>query len=119
MSDTGLYSGVYQKIGEYADLVDNVLIMMIADQIEGKNTNYNKLGGILLALAEKKNINTSITYVSMTIEDTNLLTEKQLQRLGQNLVDGAVDDKDIITLERFAQLLERERTKVMARMRSR
>lgn len=118
MSDTTLYSGLYQQIGIYADLVDDVLVTLINKSSQPNYELHKRLGELLIELTSKSHGNLSAKMIAQLIyDDDDGITEAELIEAAEALEAGIADDVTKEILERLARCLEQERTKVMARIR--
>jgi hypothetical protein len=115
MSETTLYSGLYQQISEYAELIDEALVSFVSKR-EDLNL-YRRLGDVLAQLADPHHGRLANRMVSQLILDNDLIGQGELETASEMLRTGNVDDQTRDVIERLARSLERERTNAMARMR--
>jgi hypothetical protein len=115
MSETTLYSSLYQQISEYAELVDEALIALIGQ--ENDTRLFQQLGKLLEQLANPPQGQLASRMVSELILDSDMVGQSELEMAAQALRAGDIDDVTREIIERLARSLEQERTKVMARIR--
>ncbi|MEO1668903.1 MAG: hypothetical protein AAFU54_30010 [Chloroflexota bacterium] len=117
MSDTSLYSGLYKTIDEYSSLVDRVLLSISEDNASSVTDEQKRLGSFLLGIAQSDTDNLSTYMISQLLNETDELDDLDLAAAGRALQKGEIDTEIRRTIEQFATVLDRERTKVMARIR--
>jgi hypothetical protein len=117
MSNTGLFTGVYQQISGVADLIDDVLLDSRQQEDEQALAARRKLSKRLSSIIESTH-SLSTKIIAILIEDSNQLSAPELKYLTDKLSVAQMDNTVIDILERLANVLEIERTKALARMRS-
>lgn len=117
MSDTTLYSGLYQQLSQYAELVDDVLLSMVGDNPEKNVQLYKRLGGLLEDLLTESEGRLSTKIIAQLLWDDDDIVQNELPEVAKGLRSGKVDKTAKEVLERFARLLEQERTTIMSRIR--
>lgn len=117
MSDTTLYSGLYQQLSEYAELVDDVLLTVVGNNREKNVELYKRLGGLLESLVTESEGRLSTKIIAQLLRENDDVVQNELSEITQGLQNGKVDEITRDVLERFARLLEQERTILMSRIR--
>jgi len=115
MSDTTLYSSLYQQISEYAELVDEALIALISQKNDTRL--FQQLGKMLGQLANPPEGQLGSRMVSELILDSDIVGQSELEMAAEALGTGDIDDVTREIIERLARSLEQERSKAMARIR--
>jgi hypothetical protein len=115
MSDTTLYSSLYQQISQYAELIDETLIAFVSKRRDVKLEK--RLGDMLIELANPNEGHLAPRMISQMILDEDAIGSNELEAAGKSLQDGNIDEITKGVIEQVARLLEQERTKAMARMR--
>jgi hypothetical protein len=119
MSQISMYSGVYEDIREYADLLDKVLIDLKGGNSSPDDPIRRKLADLLKSLLTSQTGDLSMRMVNFLLRGTREIDASELARIGELLESTQVDNSVIEPLERLAQSLEREQAVAMARMRMR
>ena len=118
MSDAGLFSSVYQQIREYADILDRVLIELKDGSSQHTDENRQWLGRLFVDLANENYDDTSTRLVVLMLQGRVGIVESELRKVGEGLL-SSTDVASLITpLEQFAQCLEQEQIRALARIRS-
>lgn len=117
MTNPGLYSGIYQQIREYAELVDEVLITLKADNDKVDRAPRQKLADVLSELVTERANSLQVRMVGLLIigDDTN--NRARWARVARLLNSDVVDTSLIAELESLAQTLEEGQSDAMAKMR--
>jgi uncharacterized protein with von Willebrand factor type A (vWA) domain len=115
MSDTTLYSGLYQQISEYAERIDEALITFVTQQ--PNPSLYRELGNILAQFADPHQGRLANRLIAQMILEDDAVGQNELEIASETLQTGVVDEITRDVIERLAHSLEQERTKAMARMR--
>jgi len=116
MTNPGLYSGIYQQIREYAEMLDNVLIQLKDDQNSDK-TSQHELSEWLSELADERTNALSTRMVALLMIGDDSISRTRWSRLAAVLKTEKVDASVVRELENLAQLLERVQADAMAKMR--
>ena len=117
MSDTTFYSGLYQRISDYAELVDEVLLTLLAEDSQPNSELQRRLAQALLRLTDDKQEHTGSRLVSFLLVENDDIDTGDLSATAEALLKGTANEVTNEVLERFARVLERERTRAMARVR--
>jgi hypothetical protein len=119
MSHIAMYSGMYEVIREYAELLDRVLIELKGGTSAPQDGNRERLGQFLKSLVAPQKGDLSIRLMKTLLKDNDQIDTQELARIGRQLESRPVDSSVIEPLERLAQSLEQEQAVAMARMRMR
>lgn len=117
MSDTGLFSGIYEQVREYAEMLDKVLIHLKDGSSSQEDPERQELGRLFVKLAEPTYDDPSNRRAVLLLSGVSALSSKDLKRAGEMLLGSEKDGRSLATLERFAHDLEQEGASAMARMR--
>ena len=119
MSHIAMYSGMYEVIREYAELLDKVLIELKGETSAPPDDNRKRLGQFLRSLVAPQKGDLPIRLMKILLKDSDQIDTQELARIGGQLESQTVDPSVIDPLERLAQSLEQEQAVAMARMRMR
>jgi len=114
-----MYSGVYEEIRGYAELLDRVLIELKSDTGSPHDEDRRRLGQFLTALNAPQKGDLTMRLIHILLRDKDEIDQSELAKIGERLETDAVDHSMIEPLERLAQSLEQEQATAMARMRMR
>lgn len=116
MSTIGLYSTLYSRLSECAELLDQTLIQLKQNQHEKISEQQQQLGNLLSSLMQSpKGIEAQLLVILLQDSPNKSLTE--WSRLGHKLLSNQVTSTEITKLEGLARILEYERADTSARMR--
>lgn len=119
MSHIAMYSGVYEQIREYAELLDKVLIELKGGTSSPHDESRRKLGQFLKSLVVPQTGDLTMRLINVLLRDNDEVDPPELAEIGEKLETEEVDASMIGPLERLAQSLEQEQAVAMARMRMR
>jgi hypothetical protein len=111
MSDTGLYSNWYERIRTIAELVDQALLELQAEEPQRKSSM------ILKDVLTKPSTSAKLSRQVLTMLLRDAHADVNLPKLGVDLASQDVPAGAIADLEKLAQLLEHERANTMAQLR--
>ncbi|MEN4012455.1 MAG: hypothetical protein ROW48_10505 [Bellilinea sp.] len=117
MNNPGLYASIYQLIGEYAELVDTVLINLKSDTCPINDPSRQKLGNLLIALSGNTWDSLPIRMIALLLREKQVTNHNKWAKLGESLLAGQVDIIGIKDLEDIAKALENEQISAMTKMR--
>jgi len=117
MSDSGLFSGVYQGIRDHADLLDRVLVRLKAGTSLPDNAERQRLAAWLVSLSEPKSTDCFASMVRMLLRSQGIAFQQGWAEIGASLRAGAVGLPEVDRLEQLARVLEREQAATLARLR--
>lgn len=116
MSEIGQQLGFYEELYEQAELIDNALFEIKANQSETAKSTH-ELGRMLIKLAEDQWQSTPARLFIILLKDFSRSKRKEWSKVGENLISGKFDLETITKLENLAGILEQEQTNVMARVK--
>lgn len=117
MSYNGLYSGLYARIRDYAELLDEVLISLKAKTSSPTDERRSKLAQLFLGTPTSAPPNLSAQFFQMFIQSEQDIDANQLYEIGKALLSTNVRPNIIDRLEGLALALENERAGMFAKMR--
>ncbi|MDX2243160.1 MAG: hypothetical protein NW224_20965 [Leptolyngbyaceae cyanobacterium bins.302] len=116
MSTIGLYSTLYSRLSECAELLDQTLIHLKQKQQTNVSEQQQKLGYLLSSLTQSpKEIEAQLLII--LLQDTPKKNLAEWSRLGQKLLSNQVTSTELRKLEDLARILEYERADTSTRMR--
>lgn len=119
MSHIAMYSGVYEEIREYAELLDKVLIDIKGGTSSSQDEDRRKLAQFLISLVTPREGDLTMRLINILLRDNGEIDPPELAKIGEQLEGEDVDGSVIEPLEQLAQSLEQEQAVAMARMRMR
>lgn len=117
MSYSGLHAGLYARIRDYAQLLDDVLIALKAHTSAPSDDNRQKLAHLFLGKQASAPSNLSAQFFQMFLQSEQGISPLELHDIGNALCSSEVRDQVIDKLEALALTLENERAGMLARMR--
>lgn len=113
MSDTGLYSNLYERIRSVAALVDRVIMALS----QGKRTEDDDLRQLSDLLTGGKSPLQSVSHrlLSAIVEEAN--SNLRLRTIGCELQQSPIPDQVIKDLEQLATVLDNERAAALYQLR--
>jgi hypothetical protein len=117
MSYTGLHAGLYARIRDYAQLIDDVLIALKAQTSAPSDDNRQKLAHLFLGSQASAPSSVSAQFFQMFLQSEQGITSNELHDIGNALCSSEIRDQVIDRLETLALTLENERAGMLARMR--
>jgi hypothetical protein len=116
MSTIGLYSTLYARLAECAELLDLTLIELKQQQPIIISDRQKQLGQILVSLGKSsKGLDAQLLAVLLQDNPRNNLSK--WTQLGESLLSNQITPEKIIELENLAKMLEYERASTFSRMR--
>lgn len=115
MSTIGLYSTLYTRLEEYAELLDQALIQLKQQPIT-ISEQQQKLGELLVSLAKSRR-GLDAQLLVILLQDSPKKSLVEWSQLGQALLSHKITPVEITKLEKLANMLEYERANTFARMR--
>lgn len=115
MSNTGLYSGMYQLVYETATLVDRALIGLKTGNGSGR-VACEQLGQLLLSIASNEDERLHIQLLAMKLKSNLESQPVTWQEVGRALLDFQLTQHTVPFLEELARALEQEQIQSLARM---
>jgi hypothetical protein len=117
MSDTGLFSGIYQGIRDHADLLDRVLVRLKAGISATHDEERQRLAVWLCSLGEAHSTDASASMIRVLLRGQGAAVQQGWGEIGQALRGEQVSPQLIERLEELARALDREQTAALARLR--
>ncbi len=118
MSSTGLYSGLYSRVREYAELLDHVIIQVKSGEGDAQDQRRQKLAKLLLALDTSPAADLATQLLSVLVRDQGDGNERWGE-VGRALLAPQVPESVLPRLEELARAVEHERAGMLAKMRGR
>jgi hypothetical protein len=117
MSDTGLFSGIYQGIRDHADLLDRVLVRLKAGTSTRDDEDRKRLAAWLCSLGESHSADYAASMIRVLLRGQGAAVQQGWGEIGQSLRLVQVSPRVIERLEELARALEREQAAALARLR--
>jgi hypothetical protein len=116
MSTIGLYSTLYTRLAECAELLDQTLIQLKQQQRTTISDQQRQLGQLLVSLAQSpRGLDAQLLVV--LLQDNPRKSLAEWSKLGQALLSNQITPIEMTKLEKLAKTLEYERANTFARMR--
>ena len=116
MSTIGLYSTLYTRLAECAELLDETLIQLKQQQQTVISDQQRQLGQLLNSLGQSPR-SLDAQLLAVLLQDTPRKSLSEWSQVGQVLLSNKVTSVEIAKLEKLAKRLEYERANAFARMR--
>ena len=116
MSDIGVHSSVYQRVRDYGQLVDDVLLGLRSGTTSHSHPSRRKLGELLVGLGAPSPPNLATAWLGMLIGGADVRARAEWAAIGRALLSGTDDARVIDRLEQLARRLEEQRTEALAKM---
>ena len=117
MTDIGWQSGLYRQLHDYAELVDETLLLLKSGLPTSKNENCQKLGRLLIAISSGDWEDTPVHAFLFSVSNFGKPETQELGGIGEALLTDSIKSRDVKQLEHLAELLEKKQTSVMSRTR--
>jgi hypothetical protein len=117
MSDTSLYAGLYEEMRGYAELVDDILLDLREDARSPDIAARQRLGGMLVKLAENQYDELSSRLIILILQDRRSISRSDMLKIGRGLLSPHVEHSVVAALETFAHALEQAQADTLTRMR--
>lgn len=117
MSDIGVHSNVYERVRDYGQLVDEVLLGIRSKKTTPKDPARRKLGELLVGLGSATPTDLQTAWLGMLIGSADPKTRDRWVRTGNALLSANIDGDALDRLEQLARRLEERRTDALAKMR--
>lgn len=118
MSSTGLFSGLYSRVRDYAELLDDVIIQLKSGEGNSANQERQKLAKLLLALDQSPATDRSTQLLAILVREQSEGNVRWAD-VGQALLSPTVPEFVVSRLEDLARAIEHERAGMLAKMRGR
>jgi hypothetical protein len=119
MSATGLYSGTYPAIRDFAELLDAVLVLLKANTWDASDERIKRVGQAFVRLGTPDASTPLDQVIGSVIVASSGTAMNQVVDLGKLLLAGAITPTIIDRLESIAASLESERASTFAKIRGR
>jgi len=116
MSETGIYAGGYQRVRDYAESVDNLLIELKSGHTPTAET-VQPVVELLEALDNRSAAPASVQTVGFLLRAKPALAPAKLKSIVAELKSRRTSRATIDGLESFAAVLDEERAAISARLR--
>ena len=116
MSETGIYAGGYQRVRDYAESVDHLLIELKSGHTPDAET-IQPVVELLEALGNQPAAPASVQTVGVLLRAKPKLAPAKLRAIVGELKSRRASPTTIDGLEAFAAVLDEERAAISARLR--
>ena len=117
MSYSGLYSGLYVRLRDYAQLMDDVLIGLKTGNSSPSDQRRKELAELLLGTSATTPSSLSSQILQISLQTQARVDRRQLDEVGKALLAPEPGPNLIAKLEMLATALEHERAGIVAKMR--
>lgn len=117
MSYSGLYSGLYVRLRDYAQLMDAVLIGLKTGNSTPADRQRKELAELLLGTPAATPASLSAQILQISLQTQARVDRRQLDAVGKALLAAEPGPSLIAKLEMLATALEQERAGIVAKMR--
>src|SRR3990172_11041299 len=116
MSDTSLYSSLYEQVLEYAGLVDDVLVRIKEHTSSPDDASRQKLAKFLTSFASDQWGELPGRLVALMLSERSEFAQKDWARVGKALLSNELDDFVVESLEHLAKSLQQKHAETATRM---
>ncbi len=116
MSDTGLYSSIYEQLRDAADQIDRALVNL-RDPIKAEHAR-NELAAFLGAITDTESTDPSVQFL-MVILKQDYPGFSSIATLAQTLRQRVPNKAEMQQLEQLAMNIDKECTSTLARIKGR
>jgi hypothetical protein len=117
MTDSGLFSDIYQGIRDQADLLDRVLVRLKAGTSAAADEDRRRLAAWIAALTAAHTDDPAATTVRVLLRCHGAAVRQGWAAAGVSLRSDGVGPDVVDRLEGLARALDREQAAVLARFR--
>lgn len=120
MSQTAIFSGMYEEVRDYAELLDKVLVELKGGISQPQDEKRKKLGQFLTEPGSRQTRNLAVRLIGRLLRSAGQVTPQELANIGNRLrasEAASVEPEMISQLEELARSLEQEQAVAMARLR--
>lgn len=114
MSDSGLFSDIYQGIRDQADLLDRVLVRLKAGTSATADDDRRRLAAWLAALTAPHTDDLTATTVRILLRTQSASIRQGWAAAAESLQAGVVGPDEVDRLETLARALDREQATFLA-----
>lgn len=118
MSSTGLFSGLYSRVRDYAELLDEVIIQLKSGEGSPADKRRQKLAKLLLALDRSPAADLPTQLLFILVREQSDMSAHWAE-VGQALQNPNVPESVVSCLEELARAVEHERAGMLAKLRGR
>ncbi|MFB3779528.1 MAG: hypothetical protein ACE141_18055 [Bryobacteraceae bacterium] len=117
MSDIGVHSNVYQRVRDYGELIDQVLLGLRSKGSSPADVSRRTLGELLVGIAAVPPSDLQAAWLGMLIGG-DVGARAGWARIGRALLSSDPAEPEVLDqLEELARKLEDQRTEALAKMR--
>jgi hypothetical protein len=117
MSNPGLYSSIYERIRDYAEIVDDVIVHLKENRTAVNFPSRQRLIDLLHELVEDQPDDLTTRLLALMLGGRNPNRRAAWTKTSNTLLQNSTEESLIVELEAFAQLLERCQADAIAKMR--
>jgi hypothetical protein len=117
MSDTGLFSGIYQQARGHAELLDRVLVRLHEGTSRPGDEDRQRLAAWLSSLEPSRTEDCAALFSRLLLAAHGAAFQKGWVEVGDALGHHTVPDPVVERLEELARVLEQEQAVALARLR--
>ncbi len=121
MSDTGLYSSLYEQLRIYADKFDYSIISLNSESEGSRAQARRELAKLLTEIADKGSTNPAARFIATILNQELAAISGQgisiCTTLAQALQSGHQTPTEMSKLEQIATVIDKECSNTLARMR--
>jgi hypothetical protein len=118
MSATGLFSGLYTRVREYAELLDDVIIQVKSKEGGPGDPRRQKLAKLLIAIDAEPAADLAAQLLAVLIREQREGVTGWAE-VGRALLSPDVPASVVPRLEELARAVENERARMLAKLRGR
>jgi hypothetical protein len=115
MSDTGIYAGGYQRVRDYAESVDRLLLDLKSGHAPTDEILYPVVS-LLEALENHRNAPAAVQVIGTLLQGRKALIPARLKGIVSDLKSRHPSPATVEGLEEFAAILDEERATISARL---
>jgi hypothetical protein len=115
MSETGIHAGGYQRVRDYAETVDRLLLDLKAGRTPSDET-VDPVVSFLEALASERAAPAAVQAVGALLRRRTTLPSAKLKGIAEELKAGNPSAGSLEELETVASVLDEERAAISARL---
>jgi hypothetical protein len=117
MSDTGLFSGIYQHARGHAELLDRVLVRLRAGTSRPADEDRQRLAAWLSSLEPSRAQDCAALFTRLLLVTHGAAFRSGWTEVGDALGRDPVPEPAVARLEQLARVLEQEQAVALARLR--
>ncbi len=119
MSHVGLYSGLYSRVRQYAELLDEVIIRLKSGESRPTDPGRRRLAALLLEVEKSAPTDLSSQLLAVLVREQDAGRPGRWSEVGEALLSPNASPQVIERLERLANAIEHERAGMFSKMRGR